>query len=103
MVARGEVWWYEHPTQGRRPYLVLTRNAALPLLNQVLAVPAARTIRYIPTEVQLDEGDGMPTKCVLALDNVTLIRPAFCTERITTLAPEVIQQVCEALTVAAGC
>ena len=103
MVARGEVWWYEHPSQGRRPFVILTRNAAVPLLNQVLAMPATRTIRGIPTEVALDEGDGMPEPCVLSADNVVLIRPSLCTERITTLASETMQRVCEALAIAAGC
>jgi mRNA interferase MazF len=81
VVARGEVWWYEDPRAGRRPYLVLIRDAATPVLNQVLAAPATRTIRGIPTEVVLDETDGMPTECTLTLDNVTVIRPALCTDR----------------------
>ena len=51
VVNRGEVWWAEHPDAGRRPYLVLTRQAAIPVLNRVLAVPATRTVRGIPTEV----------------------------------------------------
>ena len=28
MVARGEVWWYEHPQAGRRPYLVVSGHRA---------------------------------------------------------------------------
>lgn len=103
MVARGEVWWYEHPDAGRRPYLILTRTEAVTVLNQVLAVPATRTARQIPTEVVLDEADGMPQACVLNLDNVSLIRPALCTELITRLGPEQIGDVCDALRLATGC
>ena len=103
MVARGEVWWFEHPTDGRRPYLVLTRTEAIEVLNQVLAVPVTRTVRGIPTEVALDEDDGMPGPCVLSLDNVTLIRPSLCTRRITTLGPARMRAVCDALAVAAAC
>ena len=73
------------------------------VLNQVLAVPATRTIRSIPTEVPLDESDGMPAACVLSLDNVSLIRPAFLTERITALGPATMEAVCRALGVAAAC
>lgn len=76
MVARGEVWWYEDPRAGRRPFLILTRDEVISLLNQVLAVPATRTIRGIPTEVALGPDQGMPSECVLSLDNVTLVRPA---------------------------
>lgn len=103
MVARGEVWWYEHPDAGRRPHLVLTRTEAAAVLTQVLAVPATRVIRDIPTEVFLDETDGMPTPCVLSLDNLSLIRPDLCTERITRLGPEKLRAVCEALTTATAC
>lgn len=103
MVARGEVWWYEHPEAGRRPYLILTRTEAVAVLNQVLAVPVTRTARGIPTEVALDESDGMPVPCVLALDSLSLIRPRLCTERVAQLGPEKLRQVCEALRVATAC
>ncbi len=103
MVARGEVWWYEHPDAGRRPFLVLTRDEALPVLSQVLAVPATRTIRGIPTEVALDRRDGMSAPCVLTLDNLAVIRIALCTQRVTRLSISRMQEVCRALGHATGC
>ncbi len=103
MVARGEVWWYEDPRAGRRPFLILTRNDAIPVLNQVLAVPATRTVRRIPTEVELDRSDGMPAPCALALDNLTVIRVTLCTQRITRLGFERMNAVCEALRHATSC
>jgi mRNA interferase MazF len=103
VVKRGEVWWYEDPRAGRRPFLILTRDAAIPVLNQVLAVPATRTIRGIPTEVPLGPEDGMPAECVLTLDNLTVIRPALCTEHVTELGPERLAEVCAALRIAADC
>jgi mRNA interferase MazF len=103
VVARGEVWWHEHPDEGRRPYLILQRDAAIPVLNQILAVPATRTRRGIPTEVDLDEADGMPQACVLTLDNVRQLRRSYLTGRITTLGPERMHQVCQALHAAVDC
>jgi len=103
MVSRGEIWWYESPAAGRRPYLVLTRDEALPVLHRILGVPATRTARGIPTEVPLDQRDGMPSTCVLTLDNVEPIRGSLCTERITRLGPERMAMVCEALAAATGC
>ncbi|MGI8945122.1 MAG: type II toxin-antitoxin system PemK/MazF family toxin [Thermoleophilaceae bacterium] len=100
---RGEIWWYEHPSAGRRPFLILTRDEAIPVLSQILAVPVTRTVRGIPTEVALDEGDGMPGPCVLTLDNVTPIRAALCVDRITRLRAERLQTVCEALAAATAC
>lgn len=103
MVARGEVWWYEPQDAGRRPVLILTRSGAIDVLNQVLAVPATRTIRDIPTEVRLDRRDGMPARCVLALDALMPVRPALCTKRVTTLTAERMAEVCSALGLAVDC
>ena len=71
MVSLGEIWWYEHPDVGRRPYLILTRVEACAVWPQVMGVPATTVIRNIPTEVILDTRDGMPHRCALTLDNVT--------------------------------
>jgi len=68
--ARGEVWWSEHPTAGRRPVLVLTRDEAIDVLTEILIVPMTRSMRDIPTHVHLDESDGMREPCALALDNL---------------------------------
>jgi len=37
-VNRGEIWWVEHPEAGRRPHLLLTRQAAIPVLSAYIAV-----------------------------------------------------------------
>lgn len=102
-MSRGEVWWAEHPEAGRRPFLVLTREAAIPVLRRVVAVPATRTIRGIPTEVILDEDDGMPARCALSFDNVTTLPKALLTERICRLSVERLAESCRALAVATGC
>jgi mRNA-degrading endonuclease toxin of MazEF toxin-antitoxin module len=39
----------------------------------------------------------------LTLDNVTVVRPALCTRRITRLSPARMAEVCAALQVAADC
>ncbi len=103
MVNRGEVWWAEHPEAGRRPYLILTRQGAIPVLQRVLAVPATRTIRGIPTEVVLDQDDGMPQRSALSFDNVVTMPKSLFTERICRLGVDRLEQVCRALRTAAGC
>jgi mRNA interferase MazF len=103
VVTRGEVWWAEHPDAGRRPFLVLTREAAIPVLRRVLAVPATRTIRNIPTEVVLDLEDGMPERCALSFDNVTTLPKALLTERICRLGVDRLVEACRALRIATGC
>ena len=49
-IGRGEIWWGEADSKGR-PFLILTRNEAIPVLRSVLVAPITRTIRHIPTEV----------------------------------------------------
>lgn len=102
-MRRGEVWWYEPPNDKPRPYLILTRSSILHLLTRLLAVPATSRRRGIPTEVELDEADGMPRACVLSLDNLQPIDRAHCTRRITALGPERLSQVCRALHLSVDC
>lgn len=100
---RGEVWWAEHPEAGRRPYLILTRQAAIPVLTRVLAVPATKTVRGIPSEVVLDEDDGMPLRSALSFDNIVTIPKSLLTERICRLDIVKLERVCRALSAATGC
>jgi len=97
------MWWVDDPAAGRRPHLVLTREVAVPVLHSLIAVPATRTIRDLPTEVRLGVADGMPADCVLSLDNLTLMPKAFFRERICTLGSERMASVCTALAIATGC
>jgi mRNA interferase MazF len=103
LVNRGELWWTETPDAGRRPTLVLTRQTAIPVLNWVLAVPATRTIRGIPTEIRLGPEDGLPDECVLSLDNIVPIPKSLFLDHIARLSGERMQQVCAALAIATGC
>ncbi len=100
---RGEVWWLEEPESGRRPACVLTRQEATAVLRQVTVALATRTIRSIPTEVELGRADGMPEHCALSLDNVRTVPKAMLTERITTLSSLRLREVCTALGRATGC
>ena len=88
---------------GRRPHLVLTRDSAIRHLTRVLGVPATRTIRGIPSEIELGPDDGLPDRCVLSFDNIRVVRKSYFVERICELGPEQMDRVCRALNVATGC
>lgn len=103
MVARGEVRWSESPDWGRRPVLVLTRDAVAEHLTSVLVAIVTSVRREIPTEVVLDEDDGMPRACVVSLDNVATTPTAYLSDRITRLGPDRMHEVCRALAHATGC
>lgn len=91
------------PSRSGRPVLIITRDEAIDKLREVLVVPTTSTVRGIPTEVSIDRDDGMPGACVLSLDNTFLARKAMLTERIATLGPDKLHQVCMELGVTVAC
>jgi mRNA interferase MazF len=102
--ARGEVWWCEPPEIGRRPVVVLSRDAAIPRLRRVLVAPCTTTIRRLPSEVVLEPGDDpVPRRCAANLDTVESVSVALLVERLGRLSDTRMRQVCGALSVAADC
>jgi mRNA interferase MazF len=74
VVARNDIFWADlGPPAGRRPVCVLTRDAAIPLLNTLTCAPITRTIRGIPTEVPVGPQHGLPDRGVITCDNVITI------------------------------
>jgi len=102
-IARGEVWWGELPETGRRPFLVMTRNRAIPVLTNVLAAPVTRTVRGIPTELALGLDDGMPAECVASFDNLHTVSRSLFRQRITRLGVAKMNEACQALERSLGC
>jgi len=81
----------------------MTRSAAIPVLNSVLAVPVSRTIRDIPTELPLGPDDGMPTECVATFDNLRVVNKAYLVDQICVLRPSKVAAACVALHIATDC
>jgi len=97
-VRRGEVWWAELPPPiGRRPLLLLSRDAAYSVRTSVTVAVITRTIRHIPVEVPLGQEDGLPAKCVVNLDDILTIPRSRLVERITTLSVEKMTEVAKAI------
>jgi mRNA interferase MazF len=102
--ARGEVWWCELPEIGRRPVVVLSRDAAIPRLRRALVGPCTTTLRGIPSEVLLEPGDDpVPLTSVVNLDSVESVSVATLVERLGRLGDERMRQICRALEVAVAC
>ena len=100
---RGEIWWGEVEGVGRRPFLVMTRSAAVPVLSNVLAAPVTRTVRGIPTELPLGPDDGMPTDCAASFDNLRVVPKSHLVDRLCVLDPVRLLQACSALRAAVDC
>jgi mRNA interferase MazF len=102
--ARGEIWWCELPEVGRRPVVVLSRDAAIPRLRRALVGPCTTTIRGIPSEVLLEPAeDPIPRTSVVNLDSVESVSIATFVDRLGRLSDERMREICDALEVAVAC
>lgn len=100
---RGEVWWGEIEDVGRRPFLVMTRSAAIPVLHNLVAAPVTRKVRHIPSELPLGPDDGMPTDCAASFDNLRVVPKAYLVDRQCELNVERMVEACAALRAAIDC
>lgn len=100
---RGEVWWADVPGDKVRPVLVVTRERFLDRLTAVLVAPVTTTVRSIPTELALAPVDGLPRACAANFDNLFTLRRERFRDRITTLRPGRLTELCAAYRFAAGC
>ncbi len=102
--SRGEIWWSEVPEIGRRPVVILSRDAAIPRLRRALVAPCTTTIRRLPSEVVLDAGhDPIPKRSAVNLDSVESVSLSILVERLGRLSDERMRQICAALAVAVAC
>ena len=102
--ARGDIWWCELPAIGRRPVVVLSRDAAIPRLRRALIGPCTTTIRRIPTEVRLEPTeDPIPLASVVNLDSVESVSVGTLVERLGRLSDNRMREICEALEIAVDC
>jgi mRNA interferase MazF len=102
--ARGEVWWCELAEVGRRPVVVLSRDAAIPRLRRTLIGPCTTTVRGIASEVLLEPGeDPVPRTSVVNLDSVESVSLGTLVERLGRLSDQRMRQICDALEAAVAC
>ena len=102
--ARGEVWWCELPEIGRRPVVVLSRDAAIPRLRRTLIGPCTTVVRGLASEVVLDPArDPIPQRSAINLDSVESVSLGVLVQRIGRLSDQRMREVCAALEVAVAC
>ena len=97
-MKRGEVWWANIPQPiGRRPVLLLSRNAAYPVRSSVTVAPITRTVHEIPVEVRLGPEDGLPRDCVANLDNIVTVSKKRLDRSLTTLSSGKMRSIEQAI------
>jgi mRNA interferase MazF len=98
---QGEIWWAEAEEE-RRPVLVVTRSEAVSVLSGIVVAPVTRTVRAIPTEIQLGEDDGLAVACAASFDNLQRVRRSALTARAGDIGAR-REEICSALRALADC
>ena len=101
-MQRGEVWFAATPG-GDRPVLVLTRDPVADRIALIVVAALTRTRRGLVSELELTRADGLPTDCVVNLDNVHTIPRETFRRHVATLSPARVADVCRTLQAATGC
>ena len=102
-MERSEIPWYTFRLPDKlRPVLILTRNDVIDRLNEIIVVPATRTIRGLTTEVVLTVDDGMPAACALNFDHVSLAQRSRMGPVLCYLSETRWAEVRDALLIACG-
>jgi len=102
-VRRGEIRWYTFRLPDkRRPVMILTRNEVIGSLNELIVVPATRTVRGLASELVLTQDDGMPVTCALNFDHLSLAQQGRMGPLICTLPGRRWPEVRNALLLACG-
>jgi mRNA interferase MazF len=102
-MRRGEVWWAKLPAPaGRRPVVLVSRDAAYAVRTSVTIAEVATVIRGIPAEVNLGKRDGLPRKCVVNADNLVTVPKVWLESRIAPLRAEKVEELDRALKFSLG-
>ncbi len=103
-LERGEVRLYRFTSPDKpRPVVILTRTPSIHLMSTVIVASITSTIRGVPSEVMLDESDGMKKPCCVNLHNLHTIRQHQLGARVAVLSETRMNEICRALHFATGC
>lgn len=103
MVAQGDLWLMEPPNGKRRPVLIVSRNEAIPVLNNVVVAPVTSTVRAIPTCIPVGPDEGIDYESVATFDNLAAVPKAVLSIHLGSLGPDGRNRLCDALTALADC
>jgi mRNA interferase MazF len=102
-MKRGDIWWAKMPAPvGRRPVVLLSRNAAYAVRASITVAPVTRSVHGIPVGVPLGPGEGLPESCVVNLDSVLTIPKRSLERPIGSLPHQKMVEVDQALRFALG-
>jgi mRNA interferase MazF len=103
-IERGDIRLYRFAAPDKeRPVVVLTRNISIGLLATVTAAPITATIRGVPSEVVLNQDDGMKSACAVNLHHLATLSQQRLGRRVARLSSARLGEICAAIRFALGC
>jgi mRNA interferase MazF len=103
-IARGDVRLYSFsPPDKQRPVVVLTRESSISRLSRVTVAPITSSQRGVPSEVTLNEDDGLKGPCAVNLHNLVTVSRENLGKRVAQLSPKRMSEICAALRFSLGC
>ena len=82
---------------------MLTRESAVTYLSTVTVAPVTSTIRGVPSEVVLDEADGMKKPCAVNLHNMVTVSQQRLGRLMARLSDARMGEICAAVRFSIGC
>jgi mRNA interferase MazF len=102
MIHRGDVWDTDFPLSGVHPAVVVTREAALPVLRSIAVVGVTSTVRGHPAEVPLGGGEGLDHESVANADELFTLPKERLLRYRGRLGPERLAELNGALSLSLG-
>ena len=94
----GEIWWAN--LRKRRPVVVVSRDDVRGVRTRTTVAFVTRTMRGLPSEVELDHQDGLPQRCVANCDDLVTIAKSDLSRRVGRLSEVKLAELQDALTFA---
>lgn len=83
--------------------LVVSRNEAIPVLNNVVVAPVTSTIRSIPTCIPVGADEGIDHESVVTFDHMAVVPKSLLTIRLGSLGAPGRDLIGSALRALADC
>jgi len=102
-IHRGSIWTAHLPApSGTRPVVILTRDMAIPLLRNVTIAHVTRTVRDLPTAIELGPEQGLHQDCIVNADSIDTIPKSWLRSRVGELGPKKLDELARAVRTALG-
>ena len=100
---RGDVWQIDLGGRaGKRPALILTRQAVIPYVNKVTVAEITTKAKGYPTEVALGQKANLRAEAYVQLDNIQTVSKVRLARYLGALDPDTMNRVGRKVVLALG-